>query len=53
MLLTEKQQRYSIRKKNDKYEFRTDKEILQSDQSRIIEETKLTYLPLGKALKNK
>ena len=33
-----------------KYEYLTGKEILQSDQSRIIEQAKLTYSPLGKAL---
>ena len=35
--------------KIDKYEFVTGKEILPSDQSRIIEEAKFTYSPLGKA----
>ena len=36
--------------KIDKYEFFTDQEVLQSDQSRIIEQTKFTYFPLSKAL---
>ena len=33
-----------------KYEFLTGEEILPSDQSRIIEPSKFTYSPLGKAL---
>ena len=35
--------------KTDKYEYLTGEEILPSDQSRIIEQAKLTYSPLGKA----
>ena len=35
--------------KINKYEFLTSKEILPSDQSRIIEQAKFTYFPLGKA----
>ena len=35
--------------KTDKYEYLTSKEILPSDQSGIIEPTKFTYSPLGKA----
>ena len=35
--------------KIDKYEYLTDKEILPSDQSRVIEQAKFTYSPLGKA----
>ena len=35
--------------KFDKYEFVTVEEILTSNQSRIIEQTKFTYSPLGKA----
>ena len=35
--------------KIDKYEYLTGKEILHSDQSRIIEQAKFTYSPLGKA----
>ena len=35
--------------KTDKYEYLTDKEILPSDQSRIIEQAKFTYSSLGKA----
>ena len=38
--------------KIDKYENLTGKEILPPDQSRVIEEAKFTYSPLGKA-KNK
>ena len=37
--------------KIDKYEFPTSEEILSSDQSRIIEQVKFTYFPLGKAFK--
>ena len=33
--------------KIDKYQFLTGKEILPSDQSRIIEQAKFTYSPLG------
>ena len=36
--------------KIDKY--RTGEEILPSDQSRIIQQTKFTYYPLGKAFEN-
>ena len=40
--------------KFDKCQFLTEKEILPSDQSRIIEQAKFTYFPLGKAFeKNK
>ena len=35
--------------KIDKYEFLTGKEILPSDQSRIIEQVEFTYSPLSKA----
>ena len=35
--------------KIDKYEYFTGGEILSSDQSRIIEQTKFTYSPTGKA----
>ena len=35
--------------KIDKYEYLTGKEILPSDQSRMIEEAKFKYSPLGKA----
>ena len=35
--------------KIDKYEFLTGKEMLPSDQSRIIEQVKFTYSPLSKA----
>ena len=37
--------------KTDKYEFPTSEEILSSDQSRIIEQVKFTYFPLGEAFK--
>ena len=35
--------------KIDKYEYLPGEEILPSDQSRIIEQAKVTYYPLGKA----
>ena len=35
--------------KIDKYEYFTGEEILSSHQSRIIEQAKFTYSPLGKA----
>ena len=35
--------------KIDKYEYLTVEEILPSDQSRIIEQAKFIYSPLGKA----
>ena len=35
--------------KIDKYEYRTGKEILPSEQSRITEQAMFTYSPLGKA----
>ena len=35
--------------KIDKYEYLTGEEILPYDQSRIIEQAKFTYSPLGKA----
>ena len=35
--------------KTDKYEFATGDETLPSDQSRIIEQSKFIYSPLGKA----
>ena len=37
----------------DKSEYPTDEEILSSDQSRITEQVKFTYSPLGKALEKK
>ena len=37
--------------KIDKYEFPTSEEILSSDQSRIIEQVKFPYFPLGKAFR--
>ena len=35
--------------KLDKYEYLTGKDLLPSDQQQIIEQTKFTYSPLGKA----
>ena len=37
--------------KIDKYEYLTGEEILPSNQQQIIEQTKFTYSPLGKAFK--
>ena len=39
--------------KIDKNEYFTVKEILELDQSRLIDQTKSTYSPLGKALEKK
>ena len=36
--------------KIDKFEYHTGKEILPSDRSRILEQSKFTYSPLAKAL---
>ena len=36
--------------KIDKYEYRTDEEILTCDQRRVIEQDMFIYSPLGKAL---
>ena len=44
MILTEKQQKYQ-----HYHQYLTGEEILASDQSRIIEQAKFTYSPLGKA----
>ena len=38
--------------KIDKYEYLTCEKVLPSDQSRNIEQTNLTYSPLGKVFKN-
>ena len=43
----------SLSGKIDKYECLTGEKILPSDQSRMIEQAKFTYSPLGKAFKNK
>ena len=37
----------------DKYEYLASKEILLSDQKRIIEQAKFTYSPLGKAFEKR
>ena len=39
--------------KIDKYEYLTGKEILPSDQSKMIRQAKFTFSPLGKAFRNK
>ena len=39
--------------KINKHEFLTGEEILPFDQSRIIEQKKFTYFPLGKAFEKK
>ena len=51
MMLIEKLQKVSTLSsgKTDKYEYLTDEEILPSNQKQIIEQTKFTYSPLGKA----
>ena len=51
MILTEKEQKYRHyhQGKTDKYEYLTDQEILPSDHSRVIEQTKFTYSFLEKA----
>ena len=38
-----------LSRKTDKYEYLTGEKLLPSDQSRIIEQAKFTYSPLGKA----
>ena len=51
MILTEKQQKYQhyLQVKLIDNEYLAAKEILPSDQSRIIEQAKCTYSPLGNA----
>ena len=39
--------------KDDKYEYFTVEVMLPSDQSKMIEQAKFTYSPLGKAFKSK
>ena len=39
--------------KSDRFEYLTGKEILHPSQSRLIEQAKFTYSPLGKALEKK
>ena len=39
--------------KIDKFEYITGEEILPSNQSRIIEQARFTYSPLGKAFEKK
>ena len=39
--------------KIDKYEYLSGEEILLSNQQQIIEQADVTYIPLGKPLKNK
>ena len=40
----------SLFEKTDKYEYLTGKKISSSDQTKVIEQAKFTYSPLGKAL---
>ena len=47
MILTEEQQKYQY---ENQYEYLTEKEILTSNQSQIIEQTEFTFSPLGKTL---
>ena len=51
-MLTKKQQKYQhyYQVKLDRYEYLTCKEMLPSNQSDMVEHTKLTYSPLGKDL---
>ena len=52
MILIEKQQKFLSALssgKLDKYDYVTGEEILPSNQQQIIEQTKFTYSPLGKA----
>ena len=51
MILTKKPAKISVLSsgKIDKYEYLTDEERLPYHQSRIIEQAKFTYSPLGKA----
>ena len=51
MILTEKQQKYQLYHQTDKYEFLTGEDIIPSDQSRIIQQAKFTYSPLGTGFK--
>ena len=55
MILTEKEQKYRHyhHGKTDKYEYLTDQEILPSDHSRVIEQTKFTYSFLEKAFEKR
>ena len=55
MMLTEKQQKISALSagKIDEHEYLTDKEILPSNQSQMIEQVKFTYYPFWKAFENK
>ena len=52
MISTEKQQKYQLCHP-DKYKYFTGKEILRSDQSRIIGQAKFTYFPLAKTFEKK
>ena len=51
IILIEKQQKYLLyhQEKLHKYEYLTGEDILPSNQQQIIEQTKFTYSPLGKA----
>ena len=51
MILKERQQKMSAISsgKIGKYDYLTGEEIIPSDQSRITEQAKFTYCPLGKA----
>ena len=50
MILKKRQQKSALSSsKIDKYEYLTGEEILPSDQRRVIEQTKFSYFPLGKA----
>ena len=51
IILIEKQQKTSalLSRKLHKYEYLTGEDILPSNQQQVIEQTKFTYSPLGKA----
>ena len=52
MILIEMQLKYRLNQqaKLRKYEYLTGEDIISSNQQQIIEQTKFTYSPLGKAL---
>ena len=55
MILTDKQQKYQLYHlaKIPEYEYLTGQEIPPSSQRQIMEQTKFTCYPLGKAFENK
>ena len=49
LILIEKRLKYQLYGRIRKYEYLTGEDILPSNQQQIIEQTKFTYSPLGKA----